>query len=102
MVDADITIEEQSTQYLATIESHIKSTLYVVKYTGRLDGRRCTKKPRAVDLNLPPLETASLWREGGYHTDAAQENSGAEEELSGGSDGANSDDEEMARDSDEL
>ena len=70
MIRCTITIEEQRVQYTAEIISCLGNSLVKLKYIGRVhvDGKRCQKKDRNMDMNLTPMEAASWWREDGYET----------------------------------
>ena len=78
MIGCTITIEEQRVQYTAEIMSCLGNSLVKLEYTGRVDGKRCQKKDRNMDMNLTPMEAASWWREDGYET--LDEGGGSEDE----------------------
>ena len=53
--------------FLVTFIAKSQSLVFGVQ-TGRVDGKRCQKKERNIDMNLPPMKVASWWREDGYET----------------------------------
>ena len=69
-------------QYTAEVISCLGNSLVKLEYTGRVDGKRCQKKDRNMDMNLTPMEAASWWREDGYET----LNEGGEREGEGSED----------------
>ena len=77
MAGSQIIVQERSTIYAAEIHSCYNHGLVEIKYIRRVDGRRCNRKERNLDLNLPPMEVASWWREDEYTTDGEEEGSGA-------------------------
>jgi len=95
MIGCTITIEEQRVQYTAEITSCLGNSLVKLKYTSRVDGKRCQKKERNMDMNLPPMEVASWWREDGYETLNEEEKDGeGSEDEDGDEEEDSSEDEE--------
>jgi hypothetical protein len=70
-------------QYTDEITLCLGDSLVKLKCTGRVDGKRCRKKERNMDMNLPPMEVASWWRKDGYETlneEEEQDSEGSEDE----------------------
>ena len=68
-----ISIQEQSIVYQAKVKATTSTSIVQLTYIARKDGSICRKQPRKVDLELPPLEAASWWREDGYDTNEEEE-----------------------------